>query len=266
MTIGVPLDRRAFLARPIAHRGLHDAAAGVVENTAPAFEAAVRASFGIECDLRPAAGATPVVFHDQTLERLTGDPRLVAEVSSTSLARLRHTGTDAGVMTFRELLDIVGGRQPIFAEIKSEWAAPDPAFLTEIARAAIDYRGPLALMSFDPDVMTVMRELATEIPRGIVSGSYRAAAGDAWWEAIIGRERAERLALLLESAGAAPSFYAYEIGALPTSVTRYVRAVDRLPLLAWTVRKPADWDVVAAHADQAIFEGPVPDQLRLARS
>ena len=29
-------------ARPIAHRGLHDAGAGVPENTLPAFEAAIR--------------------------------------------------------------------------------------------------------------------------------------------------------------------------------------------------------------------------------
>ena len=48
------LDRNAFL-RPIAHRGLHDAAKGVIENTAAAFEAAIAKGYGIECDVRPAA-------------------------------------------------------------------------------------------------------------------------------------------------------------------------------------------------------------------
>ena len=33
-------DRSAFL-KPIAHRGLHDAAKGIIENTVPAFEAAI---------------------------------------------------------------------------------------------------------------------------------------------------------------------------------------------------------------------------------
>ena len=62
-------DRSAFL-KPIAHRGLHDAAKGIIENTVPAFEAAIARGYGIECDVRPAACATPMVFHDLTLERL----------------------------------------------------------------------------------------------------------------------------------------------------------------------------------------------------
>ena len=36
-------DRSAFL-KPIAHRGLHDAAKGIIENTVPAFEAAIAAA------------------------------------------------------------------------------------------------------------------------------------------------------------------------------------------------------------------------------
>jgi len=35
-------DRTAFL-KPIAHRGLHNAARGIIENTVPAFEAAIAA-------------------------------------------------------------------------------------------------------------------------------------------------------------------------------------------------------------------------------
>ncbi len=46
-------DRAAFL-KPIAHRGLHDAAKGIIENTVPAFEAAMARGYGIECDVRPA--------------------------------------------------------------------------------------------------------------------------------------------------------------------------------------------------------------------
>lgn len=45
----------AFL-RPIAHRGLHDAANGVIENTAPAFKAAIEHGYAIECDVMAAAG------------------------------------------------------------------------------------------------------------------------------------------------------------------------------------------------------------------
>jgi hypothetical protein len=42
-------SRLAWLtARPIAHRGLHDAASGIIENTAPAAAAAIAGRYGIQ--------------------------------------------------------------------------------------------------------------------------------------------------------------------------------------------------------------------------
>src|SRR5690348_14108028 len=71
---------RAFL-RPIAHRGLHNAAKGIVENTTAAFTAAIDKGYGIECDLRPASDGTPFVFHDAEFKRLIDAPgRLDASV------------------------------------------------------------------------------------------------------------------------------------------------------------------------------------------
>ena len=67
--MGPPLDRAQFI-RPIAHRGLHDRNAGIIENTGPAFLAAIEGGYGIECDLQPASDGTPMVFHDRALKRL----------------------------------------------------------------------------------------------------------------------------------------------------------------------------------------------------
>ena len=47
------MGRAAFLTgRPIAHRGFHDAAAGRIENTLSAADAAIARNFAIECDLQ----------------------------------------------------------------------------------------------------------------------------------------------------------------------------------------------------------------------
>jgi glycerophosphoryl diester phosphodiesterase len=63
-------------ARPIAHRGLHDKTTGIVENTLSAARAAIAGGYAIEVDVQPDADLEPVVFHDETLERLTeGRPR-----------------------------------------------------------------------------------------------------------------------------------------------------------------------------------------------
>jgi glycerophosphoryl diester phosphodiesterase len=248
------LDRAQFL-RPIAHRGLHDAGAGRIENTAAAFEAAITQGYGIECDLRPARGGLPVVFHDETIDRVTGGTGRIADLGLGAVRMLRTRAGDSGVLTFEDFLTLVDGRVPLLVEIKSEWDPPDIAFLSEIARRALDYTGDIALMSFDPDVMTVIRELATEIPRGIVSGGYKDENGETWWRDRISDERADRLANLLESGPAAPSFYAYHVKSLPTPVTRYVREVDCLPVFAWTVRTNEERAIAHFNADAVIFEG-----------
>ncbi|MEQ1715352.1 MAG: glycerophosphodiester phosphodiesterase family protein [Hyphomicrobium sp.] len=247
-------DRAAFI-RPIAHRGLHDAKKGRVENTAPAFEAAIAKGYGIECDLRPAAGGLPIVFHDETLNRLVAGKGPVAGLDARDLKRLRYEGADTHILTFAELLDMVDGAVPLLVEIKSEWTPPDHAFLSKIARLAQSYKGPLALMSFDPDVMAALRELAPKVPRGIVSGTY---AGHGWWNRRLTKTRAEALRDLLLSGPVAPHFYAYQVSALPTPVTRFVREVLEIPLFTWTVRSAKDRLRAGRWADAPIFEGYEP--------
>ncbi|MFA5952398.1 MAG: glycerophosphodiester phosphodiesterase family protein [Hyphomicrobium sp.] len=241
--------------RPIAHRGLHDAGRGIIENTPPAFTAAIDKGYGIECDLRPAKDGLPLVFHDETVERLVHGSGPVADLAQTCAAKLRYKDAPmTGIPTFADLLAQVAGRVPLLVEIKSEWTTPDPRFLREIARHALTYQGPLALMSFDPAVMAPLRDLAPDVPRGIVSGSYKTDGGG-WWPGRLADERREALASLLESGPVGPSFYAYHVQSLPTPVTRFAREVLSIPLFAWTVRSAADRDVASTWADAPIFEG-----------
>ena len=250
-------DRAAFL-RPIAHRGLHNEAAGRTENSRPAFAAAIAQGYGIECDLRPAKGGLPVVFHDETLERVTDSSGPIALQSGESLKKVLYPSSATCVMTFEELLQLVQGRVPLLVEIKSEWDPPDAAFLSEIARLAIAYKGPLALMSFDPAVMIALRAFAPAIPRGMVSGLFKSEDGDTWWADKIDKDRAFRLAHLLEMGPVHPAFIAYHINALPTPVTRFVREVLGLPLFSWTVRDNDDVARAKLWTDAPIFEGVDP--------
>lgn len=242
--------------RPIAHRGLHDAAKGVIENTAPAFEAAIAKGYGIECDVRPAADGTPLVFHDLMLERLTAGSGPVAALRPGCAAKLPFKSTDiTGILTFADMLALVAGRVPVIAEIKSEWEAPNLTFLSEIARCAALYRHPIALMSFDPAAVASLGRLAPKIPRGIVSGAYFDDDGNGWWpDSTLTDARRRALASLLESGQAAPGFYAYEVSALPTAATQRARR-QGLPVLAWTVRTEHDRRMASMHADAPIFEG-----------
>ncbi len=87
-------------ARPIAHRGLHDAASSVIENTAPAFAAAIGGQYGIECDLQTSADGEAMVHHDDRLGRLTeGDGRLDA-ISADTLKRVPFKSTSESMLTW----------------------------------------------------------------------------------------------------------------------------------------------------------------------
>jgi glycerophosphoryl diester phosphodiesterase len=244
------LDRATFL-RPTAHRGLHNAARGVIENSAPAFEAAIAQGLGIECDLQPAADGTAMVFHDVALERLVDAPGAISDHSPAQLARLRYReDRKASILHLAELLELVGGRVPLLIEIKSEWDAPNAGFMAGIARDLKAYRGPAAIMSFDPAVMAALKPLLPALPRGIVSGLY----DDTWWPGRLTPERAFRLSHLIESRKAEPDFFAYHVKALPTPVTRFLREGLGIPLFTWTVRTREDLAAASQWADAPIFE------------
>jgi glycerophosphoryl diester phosphodiesterase len=243
--------RDVFL-RPIAHRGLHDSTRGRIENSPSAFRAAVARGYAIECDLQPSADDVPMVFHDFTLDRLTATTGAVATRRAEDLARLSLVGSEETVPRFADLLEMVAGAVPLYVEIKSVWQPLPAAFLDEIVARVRAYAGPLALMSFDPAVMVEIRRRAPEISRGIVAGLYR---GDGWWAGVLPDARREGLSHLLESADAAPDFFSYHVGDLPTPVTRYVREVQRVPLISWTVRTAEDRAIAGKWSDAPTFEG-----------
>ncbi|GAB3599135.1 glycerophosphodiester phosphodiesterase family protein [Microbacterium tumbae] len=95
--------------RVLAHRGLTAAsgdssASTVWENTAAAFAAAHAAGAEyIESDCRVTADGDIVLFHDETLQRLLGDPRPVAEVRTRELAGL--LAPHGGLLTVAEALE-----------------------------------------------------------------------------------------------------------------------------------------------------------------
>lgn len=103
-----PYFAKARHPRVLAHRGLVTAAgedSGVWENTAAAFAAAHAAGVEyVETDCQVTADGDVVLFHDATLERLTGDRRAVREVRTRDLVRL--FADHGGLLTVAEALDL----------------------------------------------------------------------------------------------------------------------------------------------------------------
>src|SRR3981189_2140324 len=136
-------------ARPIAHRGLHDAASGTIENTPSAFRAAVGAGYGIECDLQISADGEAMVHHDDALGRLTDGAGRLDTMSSAELRRVAFKGTTDRMISVGELCELVAGRVTLVIELKSGRAG-DRRLALRTAQVLAGYAGPAAVMSFDP--------------------------------------------------------------------------------------------------------------------
>ena len=131
---------------------------------------------------------------------------------------------------------------PLLIEVKSPERSVARLCLA-VSRALEGYRGPVGVMSFNPQVASWFRRNAPRISRGLVvtESGKRGPRG-----------RIERhLALWL----AQPDFLAYDIRDLPS---RFASAQRRrgIPVYSWTVRTGTDRERAAGHADQIIYEVP----------
>ncbi|MEZ5841157.1 MAG: glycerophosphodiester phosphodiesterase family protein [Hyphomicrobiales bacterium] len=242
-------------ARPVAHRGLHAAGRGIIENTSSAFAGAIERNFAIECDVRLTSDGEAVVFHDGTLERLTLGTGHVGEFPARELQQVAFRDTADRIQTLGELLDQVGGRVPLIIELKSSWDRA-PGLARRVAELCLEYRGPVATMSFDPRPVAALAHLAPGLARGIVGENYRDLG---YWNRY-GLTAWQRFQLrhLLHAHRSQPHFIAYDIDGLPAAAPLLMKALGR-PLLTWTVRTAEQRARAARYADQIIFEGFLPE-------
>src|SRR6195256_2203662 len=155
-------------ARPLAHRGLHDLARGIVENMPGAISAAIDGNFSIECDIQLTADGEAMVHHDDALGRLTEGSGALLGMTAAELKAVRFTDTAERMMSLGDLCALVAGRVPLVIEVKSHFDG-DRKLVARMAEVLAFYRGPAVGMSFDPDQVLALRELISNLVRGIVA-------------------------------------------------------------------------------------------------
>lgn len=238
-----------FLARPVAHRGLHGL--GRPENSLAAIEAGITAGYGIEIDVQPAACGTPMVFHDATLDRMTRrrgriSERSVASLTATPLKRGPHT-----IPTLERVLETIAGRVPLIVEIKDQDGSmgPNVGRLEEAVCAMLSrYGGPAAVMSFNPHSVAACRDRAPDLPRGLVTCAFRRVL----WRKLSKETR--RSLAAMEALGALDAaFISHAHRDLDSISVRAARASGHA-ILCWTVRSPGDEATARRVADQVTFE------------
>jgi glycerophosphoryl diester phosphodiesterase len=237
-------------ARPVAHRGLHDRARGIIENMPGAAAAAVAANFAIECDIQLTADGEAMVHHDDALGRLTEGSGALKGKTSAELRQVAFKDTTEKMMSLGDLCTLVAGRVPLVIEVKSHFDG-DRKLVTRMAEVLASYDGPAAGMSFDPDQVVALRELIPSRPRGIVAERDYTEAD--WPEATPAQRRG--MLHLRHVFRTRPHFVAWSVDELPAAAAWIARNIFGRPLLTWTVSTAEQRAVAARHADQMIFEG-----------
>lgn len=243
--------------RPIAHRGLHDRARGVIENSASAFEAAIAHGYAIECDVQLSSDGVPFIFHDDTFERLTGatgpsNARPIAEV-----VRMVLTGSaDAECpQRFTDFLRQIDGRTLLQIELKQQ---PDAERTSTLAAAVSEalrgYGGPYVIESFDPTLLRALQREQIGVPLGIITYGY----DEPDWDQSLGPVRRFVLRHLLHWPWTRFTFISCRNTSLGLPAVRLFRSRG-MPVTTWTIDSPRAAEASRRGADQIVFEGFLPE-------
>jgi glycerophosphoryl diester phosphodiesterase len=242
-----------LIARPVAHRGLHDEKNGVIENTPSAVQAAIAANYGIEVDVQITADGEAMVHHDDALGRLTEGSSALRSKTAAELKAVTFKATSERMMALGDLCTLVAGRVPLVIEVKSLFDG-DRKLVARMAEVLASYSGPAVGMSFDPDQVLALRELMPKLPRGIVAERHYTA--EDWPAASVAQRR--DMTHLRHAFRTRPHFVSYRVSDLPAAAPWIAHRIFGLPLLTWTVRTPEQCERTARYADQMTFEGFMP--------
>jgi glycerophosphoryl diester phosphodiesterase len=240
-------------ARPVAHRGLHDRARGIVENMPAAIRAAIAGNFSIEVDIQRSADGEAMVHHDDELGRLTDGAGALRDMTSSQLKAVTFKDTPERMISLGDLCDLVAGRAPLVVEVKSHFDG-DRKLVSRMAEVLSSYRGPAVGMSFDPDQVLAIRELMPQLPRGVTAETTYEEAD--WPQTTPAQRRGMRH--LRHAFQTQPHFVAFRVDDLPAAAPWMAHKLFGCALLTWTVRTSEQRERAARCADQMIFEGFVP--------
>ena len=233
-------QKKPFMYRNFAHRGLHKRDKSVPENSITAFERASAKGYGMELDVQLSRDGQVVVFHDDTLNRVCGVDSRVDEKTYDELKEMSLCGTEETIPLFSDVLKTVRGRGPLIVELKTGKRNKE---LCEKTYALLkDYCGEYCIESFNPFIVRWFRKNAPEIVRGQLANPPKDYNGE------VNGVTAFILGNVLLNFLARPQFIAYKIAPKPFTV-KLCEALGAMKV-CWTSH---EW-VNEKNYDVVIFE------------
>lgn len=224
-----------------AHRGLWSA--DLPENSLEAFKQASEHGFGAECDVHLSADGVPMVFHDFTLNRMTGTEGAIGDVSAEKLQALYLAGTGQTIPTLSDVFSAMGG-QPLLVELKADETTDLPALAAATLMCVAEARGPVAIMSFSPSLISICKQITNHVTLGLLADPRRIETPE-------GREGLFEIVKDVQ-----PDF----LGPNVSQLTHF--RDSHLPLASWTVRDETGLESCRSLNAAPIFENLPTDLVR----
>lgn len=229
---------------PIAHRGYHDQSLNIPENSYAAFDRAINFGYAIETDVRFTKDGKIVLFHDDTLNRMTDGTGKVYDKTFEELQRYTLGSSEEKIPEFNDFLNYINGRVPLLIEIKHQPERSD--LVSKTIDCLKNYKGEFALQSFHPLYVLEMKKAAPQILRGQLATFMEKFS--------LKNHIIKNMNLNFITK---PDFISYNSQNLPFSKAK---KKDKL-LLAWTVRTEEEYYRVSPYVDNVIFENIRPEML-----
>lgn len=242
----------AFLKAPIAHRALHDVAAGRPENARSSIQAALDAGYGIELDVQLTKDGVAMVFHDYDMERLTGTKGAIQTKTAADLTALSLLGSGEPIPTLTQALAQIAGQVPLLLELKDQDGimGANVGRLEKSVAADLDgYSGDVAIMSFNPHSVRIMSGLCPDVPRGLTTAAFHAAD----WP-LLPKGTRERLAVMPDYVPNKCSFVSHDASDLDSPHVAEIRRRGG-NVLCWTIKSAEAEAQARKVADNVTFEG-----------
>lgn len=267
-------DYKPFFGHMYAHRGLHNMNPAVQklknirhsigqqpenapspaeceenlpENSYAAIKRAADLGYGIEFDVHLTKDDIPVVFHDDTLNRICGVKGNLRDYTYEELQQFSLLGTNERIPAFADILKMVDGRVPLIIEYKVEKNADKLCRICD--RILSDYKGLYCIESFHPLAVRWYKIHRPNIVRGQLSEDFTKQKLNIPYFL---------LSHLIGNCYASPDFIAYNCKHKDELSRNICRKLYKSLSVAWTVRSQEELDKVSRSFDLFIFEGFVP--------
>ena len=228
----------------IAHRGLHSIKKRIPENTIAAFEKAIEQNIAIELDIHILKDNTLVVFHDNDLKRSSNVDKKLKYMTFNEVKNISLFNTGYKTPTLIDTLDFIDGRVPVIIEVKTDVPAKRICpYLLDILK---QYKGKVAIKSFDPLVCFWFKKHAPQCIRGLLVSDFK-------------KEKKHKLlkqaliSSLIFMPLCKPDFLSTSISMLKSKKMKRLHSNGHI-ILGWTFRNKFDLIKYKDYCDSYIFE------------